>query len=87
MNTSLRRLALLNFTLFTLSAALAVGGREDPLKYADTLIAAQKYDEAILYPDRLHENLPDRFDQAQAKLRRIIEIRLAYDEKANVVLG
>ena len=64
----------------------ALGRREDPLVQADRLIADQKYDEAILYLSEFIKLYPDRFDQAQAKLRKITRIRTAYNEKALALL-
>lgn len=86
MQLFIRRLALLMLILLPLTAAWTFGNREDPLVYADTLIAEQKYDEAILYLTEFIKKYPDRFDQAQAKLRRIIEIRMAYNRQADALL-
>lgn len=58
----------------------ALGGREDPLSQADRLIDAQKYDEAIVYLSEFIKANPDRFDEAQAKLRTIAKLRLSYNQ-------
>ncbi|HOZ72756.1 MAG TPA: hypothetical protein PK179_09610 [Spirochaetales bacterium] len=68
------------------STAWAMGGREDPLAYADTLIAQQKYDEAILYITDFMKRYPDRFDEAQKKLRQITKIRAAYNKSAETLI-
>jgi hypothetical protein len=58
----------------------SLGGREDPLSQADRLIDAQKYDEAIVYLSEFIKANPDRFDEAQAKLRKIAKLRLSYNQ-------
>jgi hypothetical protein len=68
--------------LISATAVWARGGREDPLVQADRLIADQKYDEAILYLSDFMKLYPERFDQAQTKMRRIYRIRDAYNKRA-----
>jgi len=68
------------------SAAWGMGGREDPITLADTLIEEQKYDEAILYLTEFMKEYPDRFDAAQSRLRRITNIRAAYNKAATDLL-
>ena len=76
MNIRTRPVALAIMLLLLCSAAAwGFGGREDPLLYADKLISEQKYDEAILYLTDFMKNNPDRFDAAQARLRKITRIR------------
>jgi len=83
MNVSMRRTALvICILLVCMTAAWGMGSREDPLVYADTLIAEQKYDQAILYLTDFMKQYPDRFDAAQERLRRITKIRAAYNDKA-----
>jgi hypothetical protein len=83
----MRFLALVSFIiLIGATSSWAMGGREDPLVQADRLIEDQKYDEAILYLSEFIKLYPDRFDQAQAKLRKITRIRTAYNEKALALL-
>ncbi len=84
---AMRFLALVSFIiLMGAASSWAMGGREDPLVLADRLIEDQKYDEAILYLSEFIKLYPDRFDQAQAKLRKITRIRTAYNEKALALL-
>ena len=68
------------------SSLFAFGAKEDPLVYIDKLIEEQKYDEAILYLTDFIKKYPDRFDEAQTRLKRIVAIRGAYNEKANQLL-
>ena len=83
----MRFLALVSLIILMGAAdSWALGRREDPLVQADRLIADQKYDEAILYLSEFIKLYPDRFDQAQAKLRKITRIRTAYNEKALALL-
>ncbi len=83
---SLRRLAFFMFILLIIGQVWALGGKEDPLVYADKLIKEQKYDEAILYLTEFMKLYPFRFDQAQQRLKKIIEIRMAYNKKADALL-
>ncbi|PKL24248.1 MAG: hypothetical protein CVV47_10895 [Spirochaetae bacterium HGW-Spirochaetae-3] len=68
------------------TTAWGMGGREDPIAYADVLIADQKYDEAILYLTVFMKKYPDRFDAAQKKLRQITRLRAAYNDKADKLI-
>lgn len=68
------------------TAAHAMGGREDPLHTADRLIAEQKYDEAIIYLTDFMKANPDRFDEGQKRIRRIKEIRDAYNSAAALLI-
>jgi len=87
MRTRTRPLALaLILLLACVAAAWGMGGREDPLTYADQLIEEQKYDEAILYLTEFMKMYPDRFDVAQSRLRRITKIRAAYNESAAALI-
>ena len=72
--------------LICATAAWGMGGREDPLTLADTLISEQKYDDAILYLTEFMKKYPDRFDAAQSKLRKITKIRSAYNESAAALI-
>lgn len=84
---AMRFLALVSLMILMGAAdSWALGRKEDPLVQADRLIADQKYDEAILYLSEFIKLYPDRFDQAQVKLRRITRIRTAYNEKAIALL-
>jgi len=80
-------LVLLIVALFGAApGAFAFGQREDPLVAAEKLIVAQRYNEAILYLTEFIKKYPERFDEAQAKLRKIIEIRETYNQKAKGLL-
>ncbi|HRS65610.1 MAG TPA: hypothetical protein P5519_06950 [Spirochaetia bacterium] len=82
-----RHRLMLSITIFLIAGmAFAFGAKEDPLVYIDKLIAEQKYDEAILYPTDFMKKYPERFDEAQARLKRIVEIRAAYNNKAKELL-
>jgi len=72
---TLRRLAFFMFILLIISQAWALGGKEDPLAYADKLIKEQKYDDAILYLTDFMKKYPFRFDQAQQRLLRTTKKR------------
>ncbi len=72
--------------LICATTAWGMGGREDPLTLADTLIAEQKYDEAILYLTDFMKKYPDRFDVAQSRLRKITRIRSAYNQSAAALI-
>lgn len=72
--------------LICVTAAWGMGGREDPLTLADTLISEQKYDEAILYLTEFMKKYPDRFDVAQSRLRKITRIRSAYNQSAAALI-
>ncbi|MBN2874431.1 MAG: hypothetical protein JXM71_04995, partial [Spirochaetales bacterium] len=83
MNGRMRVLALAGFLLLAcVAAAWGMGGREDPLVYAETLIKEQQYDEAIVYLTNFIQQYPDRFDAAQRLLKKINKIRTAYNESA-----
>jgi hypothetical protein len=64
----------------------AMGSKENPLAVADGLIKDKKYDEAVLLLTEYIKDNPERFDQAQARLRKIISIRNAYNKKATELL-
>lgn len=87
MNKRMRRVALAIILLLTcLGSAWSFGGKEDPLLYADRLIAEQKYDEAIVYLTDFIKNNPNRFDAAQARMRKITKIRSAYNQSAATLI-
>lgn len=71
---------LVSFLILAAGPALALGSREDPLRRADALIAEQRYDEAILYISEFIKANPDRFDEAQGKLRQISRLRQSYNQ-------
>lgn len=72
--------------LMAAAAAHALGGREDPLVRIDRLIDEQKYDEAILYVTDFMKNYPDRFDEGQRRLRRIIQLRSQFNLAGNELI-
>lgn len=83
----LKHRLMLSITIFLIASTIfAFGAKEDPLVYIDKLIAEQKYDEAILYLTDFMKKYPERFDEAQARLKRIVEIRAAYNNKAKELL-
>ncbi len=86
MSTVRYRLMLSITILLIAGTVFAFGAKEDPLVYIDKLIAEQKYDEAILYLTDFMKKYPERFDEAQARLKRIVEIRAAYNNKAKELL-
>lgn len=85
-----RRLVSFLLLLAALSLAApelhAKGKAADPLDQADELIAAQDYNAAILYLTEFIKKYPDRFDEAQGRLRRVITIREAYNQTARALL-
>lgn len=84
-----RLLSFLLVFLAVLAGAPALGAKDrpvDPLLQADELIAAQDYNAAILYLTDFIKKYPDRFDEAQSRLRRVIAIREAYNQAARSLL-
>lgn len=85
-----RALALLVILAASLAAApkaYALGQKEDPLRQADALIAEQKYDEAIVFLTDFIARNPDRFDEAQARLRTIMSKRDNYNKKGEQLIA
>lgn len=85
-----RALALLLIIAASLAAApkaYALGQKEDPLRQADALIAEQKYDEAIIFLTDFIAKNPDRFDEAQARLRAIMSKRDEYNKKGEQLIA
>ncbi|MCX7023332.1 MAG: hypothetical protein NT080_01780 [Spirochaetes bacterium] len=82
-----RRVAVVIIILLVAAGVVsAMGTREDPLLEADRLIDAKRYDEAIKYLTDFMKKYPERFDEAQTRLRRINEIRKAYNDTAGKLL-
>ncbi len=82
-----RRTALVTLLLLLCAvAAWGAGGREDPLRLADRLIEEQRYDEALIYLTDFMKQYPDRFDAAQARIRRITQIRSTYNKSAEALI-
>jgi tetratricopeptide (TPR) repeat protein len=77
--------------LLTLVLALAPplyggGGRDSDLKEADKLIAARQFDKAIQILTEYAEENPNKFFQAQKRLRKIILHREGYNALARQLL-
>ncbi len=81
-----RAAAVILILLIAAAAASALGTREDPLLEADRLIEEKRYDDAIRFLAEFIKRYPDRLDEAQARLRKINELRRAYNEKAGELL-
>ncbi|HOM23742.1 MAG TPA: hypothetical protein PLK03_07935 [Termitinemataceae bacterium] len=84
------QILLLSFLVFLLGVpgVLYAGGqREDEaLARADTLIAERRYNEAILVLTEYIKENPDRFDDAQRRLQRIVRLREEYNRLAGELL-
>jgi hypothetical protein len=80
------------FLLFSAAAPVFSGGRQDAdLSKADALIKNKKYEEAIsILSDFVRRN-PDKFDQAQQRMRKIYQVRnefnIAADELIETLLN
>ena len=64
----------------------AGGTKEDSLAAIDTLIEERKYNEAILLLTQFIKNNPNRFDDAQKRLQRIVRLREEYNKIADELL-
>lgn len=84
------QILLLSFLVFWLGipGVLCAGGqREDEaLARADALIAERRYNEAILVLTEYIKQNPDRFDDAQRRLQRIVRLREEYNRLAGELL-
>ncbi|AEJ19201.1 hypothetical protein [Gracilinema caldarium] len=78
---------LIWFLISGLGKVYAEGKKEDTLSTADTLIAERRYNEAILLLTQYIKNNPDRFDDAQRRLQRIIKLREDYNKIAGDLLN
>ena len=67
--------------------AFAGGNQEDPLMAADTLISERKYNEAILMLTQFIKDNPERFDDAQKRLQKIVKLREEYNVLAEELLN
>ncbi|MDR0876853.1 MAG: hypothetical protein LBN21_02280 [Treponema sp.] len=66
---------------------LYAGGKPDQaLSRADTLIGEKQYDQAIQILTDFMKRNPDRFDQAQVRLKRIVNIRGEFNSIADELL-
>ena len=86
-NGQMRLLAAIFLLLIAASSLYGRGAREDTvLSRADQLMEEKQYDEAVqILSDFIKEN-PDRADEAQKRLKKIIKIRERYTEIANQLL-
>ncbi len=88
------RKALRAFALLALSAtflvamppAYAQSGKQDPIKEADRLIQAKDFNGAVLFLSDFIKKYPDRFDEAQNRLKVIVAAREAYNKVATELL-
>jgi hypothetical protein len=77
------------FSLFFLTAVphvFGAGGRDADLTRADELIKNKQHDEAILILADFAKRNPDRFDQAQQRLRKIFKIRDEFNRTADELI-
>jgi len=78
----------LTFLLVIGQGKIYAGGKqEDSLTTVDTLIQERKYNEAILLLTQFIKNNPDRFDDAQRRLQRIVKLREEYNRVADELLN
>jgi hypothetical protein len=77
----------LSFSLVVLIPSLYGGGMMDPdLLVADKLIENREYDEALLLLTEYSEKNPERFYQAQKRMRKIFQLREEYNTLAGELL-
>jgi hypothetical protein len=77
---SARTIAAILFFLFLAQAALFARGQEAiDLSYADKLIEARKYNEAMAYLKEYMVRYPKYWEEAQKRVSRIIKKREAYN--------
>lgn len=67
--------------------AFARGSQEDSLSKADQLIAERRYNDAILALTAFIKEEPERFDDAQKRLQRIVRLRDEYNLLAEELLN
>ncbi len=73
--------------LSTIAPTLHAGGRkEDRLSKADQFIADRRYTDAILALTAFIKESPERFDEAQRRLQRIVRLRDEYNATASELL-
>ncbi|MFA6505512.1 MAG: hypothetical protein WCT14_05400 [Treponemataceae bacterium] len=78
--------AIIFFLLMIASTVYAGGRREDTLSKVDQLIASRLYNEAIVELTAFIKQNPDRFDDAQRRLQRIVRLRDSYNLTASELL-
>jgi hypothetical protein len=75
------------FGLFTALTPVYGGGRKDPdLAKADELIAKREYNEASLILSDFARRNPEKFDQAQKRLRKIAQLREDFNRTAGELI-
>jgi len=77
------------FSIFMLSALSPVyggGGRDPDLSKADELIAKREYNEATLILSDYARRNPEKFDQAQKRLRKIAQLRDDFNRTAGELI-
>ncbi|MDR2542232.1 MAG: hypothetical protein LBC80_02110 [Treponema sp.] len=75
------------FLLFSaLTPVYGGGGRDHDLARVDALINEREYDQATLILTDFARRYPDRFDQAQTRLRRIYQIRDEFNRTADELI-
>ena len=86
--TGRMRLLAAVIILFTAASSLyARGGQEgNVLARADRLIADREYDEAARILSEFMSKNPNQFEEAQKRMKRIINIRARYNQVANELL-
>ncbi|MEM5947875.1 hypothetical protein WKV44_04900 [Spirochaetia bacterium 38H-sp] len=76
----LRYIFFVLFLFFSAIPSFSMGGQEeDRLKIAEKLIEEQKYNQAIELIQKEIEDNPDRFDEGEALMQKIREIRSDYN--------
>jgi hypothetical protein len=74
------------FLLFAIMPVFGGGGQDRDLARADELIRNREHDEAILVLTDFARRNPDKFDQAQQRLRRIYQIRDEFNRIADELI-
>ncbi|MDR0300942.1 MAG: hypothetical protein LBI04_01355 [Treponema sp.] len=72
--------------LAVVAPAFGAGLRDPDLSKADSLIKEKKHEEAILVLTDYARRNPDRFDNAQKRLRKIYQVREDFDRTANELI-
>ena len=74
--------------LMTIASTVYAGGRkEERLSKIDRLIASRLYNEAIIELAAFIKKSPERFDDAQRRLQRIVRLREVYNSTAGELLN
>jgi len=84
-----RLIILLFFSVFFLvsvSPIFGAGGKDADLVRADELIKNKQHDEATLILTEFARRNPDRFDEAQQRLRKIYKIREEFNRTADELI-